>query len=285
MSLSFLVIPGKVFAEGEQITYAKLNTLGAPSIEVLDDSLTVIVADLSVTTIKLADGVLSADAAGRAKMANNYLTAEKLEETARHDVAQYAAGTYAAGVYTVDLTPDPAAYTAGMVVRFKADTANTATGAVDLHLTGCTGNKNLFKNVTTELAAGDIPLNAVVTAIYDGTNFQVAEIFGANRYSAVAGATLANGVLTFAHGLGVTPALVRSVLICTTNQAPFVVDDEIDCGIVLDNGGATNYISTYANATNIKVTILDTGLRVVTNTGTYTTLTPASWKVKVYARI
>lgn len=78
MPLSFQVVPGKIFTEGETVTYDKLNELGAPTIEVLDDDITFIVPDYSITTAKLADGVLSADTAGRAKMADGYLTAGKL---------------------------------------------------------------------------------------------------------------------------------------------------------------------------------------------------------------
>lgn len=78
MPLTFLVIPGKVFTEGEAIDYTKLNQLGAPTIQVLDDDITFIVADGSITTIKLQDGVLSADTAGRAKMADEFVTVAKL---------------------------------------------------------------------------------------------------------------------------------------------------------------------------------------------------------------
>ena len=42
-----------------------------------------VVPDGSVTTAKLADGVLSADVAGRAKMADNFVTLAKLDSTAR----------------------------------------------------------------------------------------------------------------------------------------------------------------------------------------------------------
>lgn len=78
MPLTFLVIPGKVFGADETVTIAKLNQLGAPTIQVLDDDITFIVADGSITTVKLADGVLSADVAGWAKMADEYVTAAKL---------------------------------------------------------------------------------------------------------------------------------------------------------------------------------------------------------------
>lgn len=80
MPLSLVIIPGKVFAENEAVTYTKLNQLGAPTVQVLDDDITFIVADGSIVTAKLADGVLSADTTGRAKMADKFVTVAKLAD-------------------------------------------------------------------------------------------------------------------------------------------------------------------------------------------------------------
>jgi hypothetical protein len=87
----------------------------------------------------------------------------------------YAAGVYAAGVYAVTLDPALGAYAAGVMVRFRADSANT--GAVDVNVNGL-GVKNVFKYGAVELEAGDIRSGQEVTLSYDGTNFQIVSPLG-----------------------------------------------------------------------------------------------------------
>ncbi|MEK9700342.1 MAG: hypothetical protein VW270_31460, partial [Candidatus Poseidoniales archaeon] len=72
--------------------------------------------------------------------------------------------------YSVTLDPVPAAYYAGMEVNFKPTTANT--GACTLDVNGL-GAKTIKKNVSTDLATGDILSGQMVKVIYDGTNFQL----------------------------------------------------------------------------------------------------------------
>lgn len=98
------------------------------------------------------------------------VSATQSAEANRQSVHQYAVGGLSTGVYAVTLSPAATAYTAGMVVRFKADTANL--GAVDINVNGL-GVKNLFQNVSEELPADFIRASQVVEAVYDGTNFQV----------------------------------------------------------------------------------------------------------------
>jgi len=63
------------------------------------------------------------------------------------------------------------AYAAGQTFRFIAAGANTTTG-VTLNINSI-GAKNITKNGTTALAAGDIPSGSVVVVVYDGTQFQL----------------------------------------------------------------------------------------------------------------
>ncbi len=62
------------------------------------------------------------------------------------------------------------AYAAGMVLTFTAGLANT--GSATLNVDGL-GAKTLKKFGSVNLEAGDIDAGAIVTVIYDGTNFQV----------------------------------------------------------------------------------------------------------------
>ena len=70
--------------------------------------------------------------------------------------------------YVITASPIPSAYTTGMMIVFKAATANT---------TGCTinvnglGVKTIVKRVSTTPATGDILQNMFCWLVYDGTNF------------------------------------------------------------------------------------------------------------------
>jgi hypothetical protein len=67
------------------------------------------------------------------------------------------------------LSPAPTAYTAGMIINFKATASNT--GAVSINLNGL-GAKQLFKNIVDSLEANDLATNQMTSIIYDGFNFQ-----------------------------------------------------------------------------------------------------------------
>lgn len=82
----------------------------------------------------------------------------------------YAADAGATDDYAITLTPAPSAYVAGMVIHFKANTANT--GACTLNVNGL-GQITIKKSVTTDLSNSDILAGQIVTVSYDGTNFQL----------------------------------------------------------------------------------------------------------------
>ncbi len=80
----------------------------------------------------------------------------------------YAADAGSNDTYVITLSPAPTAYTTGMMVVFKANTANT---------TGCTinvnglGAKAIVKRLSTATATGDILAGMTCLLIYNGTNF------------------------------------------------------------------------------------------------------------------
>ena len=71
---------------------------------------------------------------------------------------------------TGSLTPSLAAYAAGQMFYFVA--AGDNTGAVTLNINSL-GAKNVTKNGTTALVAGEIKSGQTVAVIYDGTRFQI----------------------------------------------------------------------------------------------------------------
>ena len=75
-----------------------------------------------------------------------------------------------ADTITGSMTPSLAAYAAGQMFYFVA--AGDNTGAVTLNINSL-GAKNVTKNGTTALTAGEIKSGQTVAVIYDGTRFQM----------------------------------------------------------------------------------------------------------------
>lgn len=84
--------------------------------------------------------------------------------------SDYAVDSVGTDSYAITVTPAITAYAAGQVFVFKAGTANT--GAATLNVSGL-GAKTIKKDVTSDLATGDILANQDVMVVYDGTNFQL----------------------------------------------------------------------------------------------------------------
>lgn len=82
-----------------------------------------------------------------------------------------SAGT--ANAQTISLSPAITAYAAGQRFSFIAGNANTS--AATLNVNGV-GAKAITKNGTTALVGGEIPASAVVTVVYDGTQFQITNV-------------------------------------------------------------------------------------------------------------
>ncbi|MBV5329134.1 MAG: hypothetical protein JZU65_16155 [Chlorobium sp.] len=86
----------------------------------------------------------------------------------------FANATGAANAFIVALAVAPAAYTAGLMISFKAGAANT--GACTVNVNGL-GIKNLYRSTGGACVSGDIALNQIVTAVYDGTAFKSTTTF------------------------------------------------------------------------------------------------------------
>ena len=84
------------------------------------------------------------------------------------DASRYATSDTGSDAYTVTLTPVPGAYFAGMIVRFKADVANTGACSLDVNSLGA---KSIKLDDGSDPGDGYIQAGSVVTVVYDGTNF------------------------------------------------------------------------------------------------------------------
>lgn len=126
--------------------------------------------------------------------------------TARTDSASLANIQDGTGVYVatvggtadaITLTPSPAitAYAAGQTFRFIASGANTT--AVTVAVSGLAGPKDVTKNGSTALVAGDIPSGTMVEITYDGTRFILGTI--GRAYLPITGGTLTGNLTVGGH--------------------------------------------------------------------------------------
>lgn len=112
--------------------------------------------------------------------------------------ADYAQDTGTANTYAITLNPVPVAYEIGKIYKFKAANANTGASTFAI---GALAVTSIKKNVSVDLAVGDILINQIVTVIFDGTNFQMitVNIVGDGAWENILidnGTTIVNGTLT-----------------------------------------------------------------------------------------
>jgi hypothetical protein len=107
---------------------------------------------------------------GNATARTNYAAAGQVQD----GTLQYLTSVSGTDTITALAPLSMGAYAAGQVFRFIAAGANTTT-SVTLNINNI-GAKNITKNGTTALAAGDIPAGSVVLVTYDGTQFQISNI-------------------------------------------------------------------------------------------------------------
>jgi hypothetical protein len=103
---------------------------------------------------------------------NKFMTQTGAQKAAEN----YVASTGSANAYVVTLSPVPTSYAAGMVVRFKANFANTGAATVNVNGLGAISIKKL--DGATALVSGDIASGQLVVLVHDGTNFQMASPSG-----------------------------------------------------------------------------------------------------------
>lgn len=109
--------------------------------------------------------------------------------------------TSVAGTNTVTGTAkqNVVAYTTGQQFTFIA--ANTNTGATTLNVNSI-GAKNIYKNGTLPLDAGDITSGQAVSVVYDGTQFQIAS--GSGGSGAKAGGVIYENATTISSNYTLT---------------------------------------------------------------------------------
>lgn len=187
--------------------------------------------------------------------------------------SNYAVDTGTANTYTVAITGQTTTYAAGLAIQFLA--LNTNTGAATLNVNS-QGAKTIVKSSGTALTAGDIVANAIVSVMYDGTNFQLlndnaggSETFANVTITGTATINVAN-VTTF------SPAITNAQL---ANSAITIGNTATSLGGTITTINNTTLVNTTISSGNVTATTVSVAAGTVsapsitftgdTNTGIY----------------
>lgn len=194
------------------------KTLTAPTIATITNGGTVTIPSGTVTLATTVDSRFPSSSEKSALVGNNidiavgsgnkYVTQTGLQ----YNAEKYAADAGSNDTYVITLSPVPTSYTNGMVVYFKANTANTGVATLNVNSLGA---KTIVKGVNTTLEDGDIAAGMFCTVIYDSTNFVLqnpvitAITPQAKSTSGVSAGAATSSTQTITHGLGKTPSIIR----------------------------------------------------------------------------
>jgi len=161
--------------------------------------------------------------------------------------AQYLTGVSGTDTITASLS-GLTAYAAGQVFRFIVAGANTGTSVtIDIN---SLGTKSITKNGTSALAIGDIPVNAAIEIIYDGTRFQLIGT-AANVANTVTGA-VASGATGTTQSQGDNSTKIATTAYVDAASAPIrqtVLSGPVDSSGFSAFGGSTGSATVTASGT------------------------------------
>jgi hypothetical protein len=165
---------GQPVVSGTVISSTAFNALTADlatglSTAITKDGQTTITANIPMANYKFTGLGVGSGAADSANLSQVQSTAVKL-----------LASVSGADTITAVGAPTVAAYAAGQMFYFVAAGANT--GAVTINIDSL-GAKNITRDGTTALAAGDIQSGEVCVIVYDGTQFQL--VNGASQSASI----------------------------------------------------------------------------------------------------
>lgn len=171
---------------------------------------------------------------------NKFVTQTGLQ----HNAEKYAADAWANDTYVITLSPVPTSYTNGMVVYFKANTANTGAATLNVNSLGAI---TIVKGISTTLENWDIAAGQFCTVIYNGTNFvltsPVSVALPYTNWTTTRAWDTASGTQTIAHWGGKVPKNVRITATFQTAVSSTVSDVSTSIGCY--NGTTNSYIYTW----------------------------------------
>lgn len=135
--------------------------------------------------------------------------------------SNYALDSGTTDAYVVSLSGVSTTYQAGLAIQFKATTANT--GPCTLNVNG-QGAKSIVYPDGSALAANGIVIGAIVSCMYDGTNFQILSIKNASGGGGGTGSvtSVAMSVPAFLSVAG-TPITTSGTLAVTYSGTPLPI--------------------------------------------------------------
>lgn len=123
----------------------------------------------------------------------------------------FGESTHTANVYPISLTTSPTTYEKGMILVMKALNANT--GPVDVNIASL-GDENLKWRDGSEFVSGDIPANAVVVSVYNGSDFiAISNIISASETYADTVAAAAQAAAEAASIPLISPAVLNNAVL------------------------------------------------------------------------
>lgn len=134
--------------------------------------------------------------------ANDAVTLGQMQENS----GIYIATTGSSNAYVATLSPAYTGYVAGQGLLIKANHTNT--GAATLNVNG-RGATALKKNGDVDVASGDIQSGHVYHVIYDGTNFQVVNVYLTDNVD-IAGTLDVTGAFTADGNATITGTLTQT---------------------------------------------------------------------------
>ena len=276
MPFSIKLTPGYAWTPGEELTIAKLVLAANPTIDLEGSVSAAAIGDNSITLTKLIVGILSADSAGRSRMADGYLTLSK----------------FAAAIFTAD-APGRAPFADGLITQLLLANASVGTDQiVDANVTLAKWSAGIIASATAKPAptGSDLILigdAAAGNATKYATLAQVKTVIAPTLFASAA--TALNGssglLINTPHSLGALPTQVRAVLKCAAVDSGYSTGDELDLAGVCN----MDYVPLFhygADASNVWLVRSNSGNLYLPNksTGAVGPVTAESnWSVKIYA--
>ena len=158
---------------------------------------------------------------GNASLRNQYAVAGQVQD----GIYEYLTGVTGEDTIVATAALGMSAYVTGAVYRFIAADDNTGPATLNVNSIGA---KNIFKNGTINLVAGDLPAGAAIQVLYDGTQFQLLSLAGTS------GAT----------GGGSDQVFIENDKVVTTSYAIPSTKNAMTTGPVTINSGVTITVPT-----------------------------------------
>lgn len=297
----------RLTARTQLIDYLTGDAFPAQTHERALDRLTALIQELDevysrALQVSRADPITLQTLPAAAQRALKYLA---FDATGNPVAAAGAPGNVVVSAYMQTVLDDADAVAARATLGAAAagSATTTAEGLIELATqaeanTGTDAVRALTPATLASISPASVPLDpaadqALILDASDASKLKRASLgslaFQATYASADQTITLA-GSLTLAHGLASTPRVVMAYLRCATAELGYSVNQETQCmaasSSALSAGAGSCILAIVPDATNINIRFPASALLVGHyTTGAATSITPASWRLKVYAYV